>query len=777
MRHRNALHESIAAACALLIATQGAAADSGGIQEVIVTAQKREENLQATPIAISVLSDTALANQGITSFEGVAKASPSITFTPYPNSSNLLILYLRGQGVSDPAQITSDGSVGLYQDGFYISRPQAATFDLADIERVEVLRGPQGTLYGRNTTGGAVNLISKKPTGEFGFKQNFTFGSRNQWRSLTSVDLPAWHDLAAKLTLLKSEKDGYVKNSGSSHDFGEEAQRAGRLALRWQPTDAFTADYFLERGELDSTAGYYQNTGWNGFPMVIDGAVYTYQAKADSPDGHTYRPIDLPLSTSDFEGHGLTLSWDVSDALTLKSLTGYRELHWRAYQDFAEAFAYVISVDPLLAVPTRFTSDNEVGDHQFSQEFQAIGDLFEHRLRYVAGLYYFREGGNSNANGLTSVLGTDKQTFRHVNADAKSLAAYSQLTFTPPILDDRLSLTVGARFTRDYRSAERRTERNGIPIETGGNHDQRFSKFNPALTIDYAWNDDISTYAKVVTGYKAGGFSESGPDFHFDSTFSPETVTTYELGLKSYAWQRRLRLNLAAFESRFDDMQLAFAVDPFDASVVQGYNAGKATVRGFEADLLLAPIDDLTFSLEYAYLDPKFDRVDALAGTTFDPAVNPAVAGVYRVGQDIKDLFSLPYAPKHSLNLGADYTFLHLDAASVAAHLDYHFQSSIYATATSGPDVPGRDNVQIPSYGTLNGRVTLTWNLPRGDTLRFGLWGRNLAHHDYPVQRVGMGNAIATSNPLGGVTGAGYVQNATIWAEPASFGVDVGYQY
>lgn len=779
MRHRKSIRESLLPACVLLCMAGGAsAAGSVGIQEVIVTAQKREENLQSTPIAMSAISSADLEKQGITSFEGVAKASPSITFTPYPNSSNLLILYLRGQGVSDPAQITSDGSVGLYEDGFYISRPQASTFDLADIERVEVLRGPQGTLYGRNTTGGAVNLISKKPSGEFGFKQNFTFGSRDLFRSLTTVDLPAWNDLAVKFSYLRSEKDGYVKNSGSSHDYGEEAQRAGRLALRWQPIPAFSADYFLEKGNLDSTPGYYQNPAWNGQPMSVDGAVWTYHGDAGSRRSRTYRPVDLPLSTSDFEGHGLTLSWDVDDSLTLKSLTGYRELNWNAYQDFAEAFAYVASVNPLVAIPTRFTSQNAVSDFQFSQEFQAIGDLFERRLRYVAGLYFFRESGSSTANGFTSVLGMDQYKFRYVTADARSTAVYTQLTWTPPILDDRLEFTVGGRYTRDYRSAERTSALNGVITDrSGSGNDLRFSKFNPAFTASYAWSDDVSTYAKVVTGYKAGGFSESGPDGHFDQTFSPETVTTFEVGVKSYAWDRRLRFNLAAFESRFEDMQLAFAVDPYDASVVQGYNAGKAKVRGLEMDVLLAPVEDLTINLEYAYLNPRFERVDTLAGTTFDPAVNPAVAGVFHVGQNIKDLFALPYAPKNSINAGADYTFLRLDAATVSAHLDYHFQSSIFATATAGPDVPGRDQVRLPSVGTFNGRITLALALPRGDSLSLALWGKNLTRREYPVQVVGMGNAIATSNQFGGVTDAGYVQNAKIWAEPASFGIDIGYQY
>src|SRR5579862_5044655 len=175
-----------------------------GIQEVVVTAERRAENLQTTPIAITALSAETLNKQGVTDFAGVAQSSTSLNFTPYPSSSNTLILYMRGQGVADANQITQDGSVGLYEDGFYIARPQAETFDLADVERVEVLRGPQGTLYGRNTTGGAVNIISKKPTGDFDVKFSIDGGQRNYVRALGTINLPGVAGIDTKFTLLYS---------------------------------------------------------------------------------------------------------------------------------------------------------------------------------------------------------------------------------------------------------------------------------------------------------------------------------------------------------------------------------------------------------------------------------------------------------------------------------------------------------------------------------------------------------------------------------------------
>lgn len=352
---------------------------TGGIEEITITAQKREENLQTVPIAIGTLSGEELANRGISSFEGVAKATPTITATPYPSSSNTLVLYMRGQGVSDPQQITADGSVGLYQDGFYISRAQLATFDLADVDRVEVLRGPQGTLYGRNTTGGAVNLISRKPTGVFSIKQELNTGSRDYFRSLSVVNLPAVGNLSAKLSLLYSRRDGYVDNIGEGRDYGEESQRAGRLSLRWDAGDAFTADYFFETGDLDSTPIYYQNPS-------LDGLVPGYVGSG-RPNNDTWRPIDLRLSEGEFEGHGLTLSWDINDTLTVRSLTGYRDIQSGVAQDYADAFT-----DPALPFPTGFVTDDTVSSHQLTQEIQLIGGGGpDSRVEFVGGLFYFKE--------------------------------------------------------------------------------------------------------------------------------------------------------------------------------------------------------------------------------------------------------------------------------------------------------------------------------------------------------------------------------------------------
>src|SRR5258706_11103110 len=192
-----------------------AAPESSRLEDIVVTAERRAENLQQTPIAITAITSEGLRAQGITDLRGVVQASPSLYFAPYPSSSTTLVLYMRGQGIGDPNIITKDGGVGLYVDGIYQSRPQASTFDLADVERVEVLRGPQGTLYGRNTTGGAVNIITQKPTGELGVRGLLSLGNYGYRRALVNLNLPEFANFKLKLTGLYSNRDGWAKNASN----------------------------------------------------------------------------------------------------------------------------------------------------------------------------------------------------------------------------------------------------------------------------------------------------------------------------------------------------------------------------------------------------------------------------------------------------------------------------------------------------------------------------------------------------------------------------------
>jgi iron complex outermembrane receptor protein len=771
----------------------------GGLEEVVVTAQRREESLQDAPIAITALSSETLELRGITDFGDVAHATPSMSLTPYPSSTNTLILYMRGQGVADSMQITSDGSVALYQDGFYISRPQLSTFDLADIDRVEVLRGPQGTLYGRNTTGGAVNLISKRPSGELDFKQELSMGSREYFRTLSALDLPTWHGLSSKFTYLYSRKDGLVDNLNEfGRDYQEVHQRAGRVALAWDGGGAFTADYFFEIGDIDSTPIYYQVPALVAPPGNPFGGIPGYDASG-KPAEHTWRPIDLPMSSGEYTAHGLTLAWDVNDNFTIKSLTGYRDLDDDIYQNYASAFS-----TPGSPFPTEFVTFDTLDTDQFTQEFQFLGSIGE-RFDYLVGLYYFKEEGDHfqhididiplpfiPAFGLFGPIAIDKD--RDIDAESESQAIFAQFTWTPPILDDRLELTFGGRYTEDNRKATRTTfnifrndvvafptgiepDPSPLPPNYGNSIDKDFSKFNPAFTANMLWTDDLSTYLRVATGYKAGGTAESGPVGTFDRTFEPEEILTYELGLKSMMADNRVRVNAALFYSEFDDMQLGFNTNPADLSEVLLQNAGEATVGGLELEVAAAPTDNLNLGLSYTYLDPEIDRVDALPGTIFDPATNPL--SPYQVGDNIANLFALPYTSENSYNVSADWTFARFGASALSAHLNYRWEDDFFASAPAGPGVPNREFYQIDAHDTLDARLMWSFDLSEGRQMRLSVWGTNILDDETPQHIIGQGAIIPLrdQDPTTPDVPAGYTHSVYSWRGEAEYGVDLVVEF
>ncbi|HEY4545308.1 MAG TPA: TonB-dependent receptor [Pedomonas sp.] len=722
-----------------------------GLEEIVVTAQKRAENLQDTPIAISAFTSDSLAKMGVTNVATLAQSSPSLYSAPYPSSSNTVTLYIRGLGVNDPMQITKDGSVGIYLDGFYLSRPQTSTVDLADVERVEILRGPQGTLYGRNTTGGAVNVVSRKPSGEFDLRQQLTLGNRDRVRSMTNVDLPAFGDFAVKFTVLASNHNGWVKNEGGN-SYDKEEQLAGRAAVRWTPSDTVTVDYAYDRGRVESTPIYYVN------PSLV-GVIPGYNANPRK----TWRPVDLPESITEFDGHSLTIEWEASDSLTLRSLSGMRDLKFKAYQDYAENFG------------VGFVTLDDIDSRQYTQEFQAVGSI-GNRIEYVAGLFYFREKASHDQVNDIDLLGAGTvANNRQVDALSKSKAAYAQVTWTPAVLEDRLDLTVGARYTDDSRKATRSLTSiftvapgisfNARPPEAGISNEQDFSRFNPSFTANYKVTDDVTVYGKVATGYRAGGSNESG--LNFTRTFSPEKVTSYEVGLKSDWLDRRLRVNVAGFSMDYKDLQLDTSPVETDRSITDTVNAGKARVNGAEADITLAATDDLTLTASYAYLHQKLSGIRVEAGSEFDPNLSPLAAQLgYTIGQDISGRYVLPFSPKHSVSLSADWTFLRFDNGNLAAHVAYQWKDKAYMTAGAGPDVAGRDFYVLPSRDLLDARLTYTRELANDREIRFALWGRNITDNRYKAHLIGNGDIVQ-----------GYFSQSYAIGEPASYGIEISLDF
>jgi iron complex outermembrane receptor protein len=683
------------------------------IEEVLVTAQKRSESLQEIPIAITAYGEATLEAKGAADIAGLSATVPSLTFAPYPSSSNALILFMRGQGANDVGQITKEGAVGMYIDGVYMARPQSSSMDLADIERIEVLRGPQGTLYGRNTTGGAINIHTKKPSGELNFKEHLSIGNQGRVRSLTTLDLPAVGDVAAKLSYLNSRKDGYVDNVGGMHDFGEAAQEAVRLALRWELSDSFSADYAVERGDIESTPIYYQND------ML---ASPSYSTKPHKKSSQT---ADLPESSTDFNGQSLTLTWDLNDNLSIKSISGYRELDTHYYQDYMNA----------AFVAYGYKTDDNISSRQWSQEFQFVGSALESRLEYVAGLYMFNEtASHLQKSNIGDFLFLD----RDVDTENDSAAAYAQVSYTPNVLEDKLTVTTGLRYTEDDRKGVRSSTSSS---ESNVKNDQSYESVDPILTLSYQINGEMSTYAKMVTAYKSGGFAEASSDFKI--SYDPEEITSYELGFKSYLFDRRVRLNVAGFISDYDNMQLDLSPNPAQIFIVNTYNAGTAEISGIEIDVMWQASQNLQLSLDYSYLDWEIEEV-----------VNPGT------GADETNEFSLPYAPQHAYTANANYQVPNTAIGDFDFNIAYSWQDDIYNTAGTSSNPSVKKDWEVEAYGLVNARLSLSVaGIDAGD-LRIALWSKNLQDKDYAAHRftAGAGSVVA-------------------WNEPRSYGIDFIYEY
>jgi iron complex outermembrane receptor protein len=690
-----------------------AAAPVVGIEEVVVTARKREESLQAVPLAVSSLDSNAIENMGLSNVADLAEKVPMISMAPFPNTSSAMVVFMRGVGTIDSEQIARDSGVGIYLDDVYLGRAQGLTTDLIDIERIEVLRGPQGTLYGRNTIGGAIKFVTAKPTGEWGFSEDISIGNRDYRRSLTTLNLPRYADFSVALSYLDAARDGTVKNPADGPDFDQKNKRGYRVALRWQPLPELTADYSYDHSLQHGTSMYEQRGGPGYFPTI---------PVPISPHrlGTAIRPVTLPIE-DDFttSGHALTVAWDISDALTIKSITSYRKLDADSLHDTVEAFG----------IPAAFISDTE--QDQFSQELLLNGDIDDAHLKYIVGAFYFRERADQETAALANpflLAGPptldDFAAEPDAHVENSSAAVYGQLTWTPQILENRLNLSLGARESRDKREIER-TELGAIYDQD----DKSFSSFDPSFTADYGWSEDLHTYASYSEGYRTGGFNLRSPAN--SPPFDPEELTTYEIGIKS-SWAQRVRANAALYHSKYRDIQIDF-IDPL-TNMVNTVNGSEATIKGLELEVTAVPIERWEITADYAYMDAQ------QKGDVIDPQTQLPLQGI-----------SMPFTPHNKYNLSTTYTLPPFTFGSLSGRVGYSWNDE--QTSNGGPNT---DKDRRPSFGLLDARIALSQiPLDRYGNLTIAVWGKNLEDKEYVVYRL---------------------YGADIYGEPRSYGIDLNYK-
>ncbi|ALE17971.1 Outer membrane receptor protein, mostly Fe transport [Altererythrobacter epoxidivorans] len=686
--------------------------------EIVVIARKREERLLDVPIAITALGQEQLDDLGANDLSGVQGATPNVNVVQGRGSASSANFFIRGIGQPDALQ-TFDPAVGVYIDGVYLSRIQGALLNLYDVERVEVLRGPQGTLYGKNTIGGAVNIVSKKPdldymTGE----ASFTYGKYDETIAKGYISAPiAPGSVALSLAGLYDNRDGIVTDPATGKKYNDRNNLSFRGILRAQPSDAvevlLSGDYTRQRNKLTlgcattDLIGFDYNATFTGLtPFVI--------APNSDCDNYDY---EASTSFTGDEGQKLehwgvsgTVNVELSDMLTLSSITAYRKLTPDLF----------IDID---------ATDTEVGDvfvgvnqKQFSQELQLKLDA--DRLAGVFGLYYLNEQITSQqtawADNYLRYIGTPLEFIRTIEDDQEldSYAAFGQLTYD---FTDKFSMTAGLRYTHEKKSYYRHTDAllssavfqtdilassytfpDDLPAPFNDIDSVSFDAWTPMVSASYKPTANTMIYASASRGFKSGGFNgrvngladvtlEVDGDTVVVPYFAPEKVWTYEVGAKGSWLDGRVNVSVAAFHSDYKDFQAR--VGGGNTGVTGGsfpvLNAGKLTIQGIEVEGSVKPSTPLTIMASVGYLNAKYDeftdgrRAPAFScnptgnAVTCEPAFAPPLTA--RVGMD----YTVPVGDDASLSFGGDMRFVDKHYLSVdnreGLEEDGYYLGNVYA--------------------------------------------------------------------------------------------------
>ena len=729
MRHHrfNTLKLGLVSAIALTTGQYMAhAQDGSGEQEeartlgrVTVTAQRREEDLIDVPLSVSAFDAAQLEATGAVDITSIQRSTPNATIEVARGSNSTLIAFIRGVGQQDPLWGFEPG-VGLYVDDVYIARPQGAILDIFDIDRIEVLRGPQGTLYGRNTIGGAIKYVTKKMSDEPELKAKVNFGSYSQLDTIVSGSTPIGDQFAIGGAIASYQRDGYGKNLFTGAEHYDKDVLAYRVSAEWQPTSDFFVRFAYDKSQDDSNAkhGHRLLPSADGTLPVTDNVYDTRGGAGDDNSVET-------------EGYSLTAEWDVNPAVTLKSITAYREGHTVTPIDF-DALP-----QPDFDVPAYYNDD------QFSQEFQMLytGD----RLSGVAGIYYLDGSADGAFDLLLSSLGVT--VFQGGKQDKENFSLYGDFTYD---LTDRWSVSLGGRYTKDETTADVTRElwlglgsgsfdadnQTSLFLATQTGYtglNREDEEFTPRISVSYKATDDINLYATYAQGFKAGGFdprarADLDPLGLSQEGFGPEKVDSYEIGLKGNFFDNRLQLNTAAFYAEYTDQQITVQSgadsdndgvnDTFVSSV---FNAGSSEYKGLEIEGSWFISDEFTLMGNLGYIDAEIKEI-------LSAGVNIADQFVTQNTPELQGQLSLNYMK----DFGPDF-----GAISITGSASYRDEYYLFNVPNEGFD-PGT-NVVFPaggpaldpdSYTLLD--LSLVWTSP-SEKLKFGIHGRNLTDEEYRV--------------------------------------------
>ena len=754
----------------------GADANTATLDEIVVTAQKRSENLQDTPISISVLGGKALEDRHIGALVDLGDgAIPSLKVAPFYSRPGALIMNVRGIGVlSDSNQPARDQGVGVYIDGVYMGRPQGLGAALYDIENIEVLKGPQGTLFGRNTEGGAVSIVTKKPSGVFKLSATAGVGNFGAYKSELHLDMPAIANVAFKLDGVISARDGWVDNPLTmANDFGGYEKRGIHAGLLWEPSTKFSADYGYDNSYDASTTLYLQ--------LLAPGTLKTAAVATVQSSRATTANVGVPQQPSigKTSGHRLTLDWKLTDNLILKSISSTRDLSQGQYDNGSASVTMFSATGNYTDVKFGRYSLAQFKQDQQSQEFQLIGDA--PTLKYLFGALYYRENVEDNAQAFTTNQFTDaagsaynilsldysKQRIdRASRVRTTSTGVFGQVTYNPPILDNALHITAGGRWTKDEKVGQLFIINGALPSVNGvsapRNLNASWSRFDPLINVAYDVTSDIMVYGKWSSGYKSGGANSRSL---FYAPFNPEVVTMFEVGAKTEFFDNRARLNLAAYTGTYKDIQLDFSaqyqqIDPVTGALLttlrtttETTNApGNGDLKGVEGDFTFAATDNLTLSANFAH-----NIVDI-----------PATKNPFRQANGLLITVPIPiyqvYTPENSASFAIDYE-TPLWGAKLVGHLDANYDSGYYANYTDVAYDPVTRAVTVKQpkgdkATIVNGRIAITDIETNAGKATFSVWSRNLLDEEHVFYK----SQSVTAGSQG------------FYNEPRTFGVEVKFK-
>jgi iron complex outermembrane receptor protein len=699
-------------------ATVGAQEVSGPLEEVVVTARQRQESLQEVPISISTLSGSELGDLRINSLQGIEYSMPNLVFGETGTSGETFV-GIRGIG-DFSRNIGFDTRVGVYIDGVFVGQSLAVDQGLADIAQVEVLRGPQGTLFGKNSSAGIINVTTYQPDpGQTSVWVQAGAGNFDNTYGSGTLNLPLGSNTAFRLSAAIQEQDGYVANLATGKDVMSNNHRQARARLGAQPSEALGVILSFDVRE--------QN---NDILFLEPDAAYENTAGDPAAAGRFSVSQDGPLiDENDSWGAGLNFDYELAGGYVVTSITGYRDSDRKVGSDEDATAAYALHVE--------FFQDEF---SHFTQELR-VASPAEERFRYVAGLYYFDQQGEQFRDVvLGPAFGAPAGTLAARSDSTVDTSSWAVFVNADLELTSRLTASGGLRYTEEEKEAD--LSQTTLPAFGLANFDRYVDSIDDSYvtataSLRYAFSDRAQSYLAWSRGHKSGGWNVDFVATVDDLRFEEETVDSIELGLKSDLLDGRLRLNAAAFHAEYDDFQVfQFQFTGTTTNLIVS-NAAAVTTEGFEVEGVAQLGEAFEISYGVGYVRAEFDDFPGGAIDDSGQAVN--VAGN-----------RLPRAPEVTSSLTARYRF-DLGAVDGTAQVNWTYRDDQYFN----PD--NRERSAQNGYSLLNASLDLAFS----ERWRLAIWGRNLTDETYRT------NA--------GVSFLGVP--FSLYARPRTYGLDVSYSF